>query len=162
MNHATIYSRNILIKLQVSATNGREGLYVGLQRYYNEFNLKYIPDKGVTPYCCCGFGNDCFTSTDASNLTIRSCTTQCMLRFTLCAEMQTGKDSLTDRHGVSLAPICYESEVRVAPPLVVFDQCSSSSSKEFFPSQDMALNFIFPFERAQQNVRTHKNNLLTH
>ena len=129
-------------------SNAQFPLYVQLQEYYNFYNLKYIPEKSVTPYCCCANKNICFSSTDASNLTMEICIGQCKLRFTLCAELTN--ITMETEEGMSDTLHCYMSEIGNSPPGIEFG--SPFSGSHFFPNQMLPPLFSFPFENHSPTV----------
>ena len=144
-----LYHLHILLySLQSVQSNVEVKLYVQLQEYSNEYNLKYRPEKTATPHCCCSTGSPCFTSTDNSNLTFENFTGQCALRFTLCAEL--ANVTMKAEEGMSDTPGCYLSEIKPTPPLVEFGLSSSRTS--YFPNQWLFPHFSFRLENQAQSV----------
>ena len=134
--------------MQVVESNAQFKLYVQLQKYYHEFNLKYIPEKDGTQYCCCADRDICFHSINASNLTYYSCVQQCKLRFTLCAGLANA--TLENEEGMSNSTYCYMSVIKPTPPSINFQFLSSNSY--FFPTEMIYPHFYFSSEVNSPNV----------
>ena len=79
-----------------------------LHEYCNPLNLEYVSDSPDTPYCCCN-SDDCESS--INSFTTMRCSTQCIVRITVCLRRQGSGDSDT-----STTEKCYKSEVFNAPP----------------------------------------------
>ena len=136
-------------QLQVARGNSYQELHVLLQRYDNDFNLKYLPEKTDKPYCCCTDEEICFNSTDAKNLSLESCSGQCMLRFTLCAEVSN--ETKRGNKAVTNSSHCFVSDVHSGHPLIIFG-CLRSRIQDFFPNQSFLLDFAFPLNDLEHQV----------
>ena len=139
MNYFVFYLH--VHSLQVVESTVEFQLYVQLQEYDNEYNLKYIPEK-TAPYCCCADSNNCFKSTNTNNLTIASCNVQCPLRFTLCAEL--ANEFMQTDEGMSPTSDCYMSEINHSNPVINFG--SSLLGSHFFPNRQLPPLFSFTFK----------------
>ena len=135
--------------LQLAEVNVQFRFHVQLQKYMNEFNLKYIPERTSTPYCCCNDRSICFNSTSASNLSYASCNINCQLRFTLCAWL-TSSDVLKEAGPNTSASYCFESDVHDAYALFTFG--CLSPSKSFFLEEEKFPYFLFPLQIYSENV----------
>ena len=131
--------------MQVVESNVQYRFHVHLQKYENEFNLKYNPDMTDTPYCCCANRNHCFSSTNDSKLNWSPCSTQCSLVFTLTAKLGWF-EGITSEEASMITPHNFTSNSVLTVPYIDF-HCSSVG-QDFFPSPE----FTFPFNIPSPNV----------
>ena len=129
--------------MQVAESTIRQELYIQLQQYSNALNLKYLPQKNDTPYCCCANGDTCFASIDADNLDSMSCLGQCQLRFTLCTEIVNEEADIDEPKPQSQH--CNMSSFQKGLPLINFG-CQSAASEAYLPLDTLQMNVSLSFE----------------